>query len=133
MKTVATEDLVTGSLTYKRLLLGTRILGKKLMPLAELGKPLGVMLPNANGAVVTLFGLMSAGRVPAMINFTAGATNILAGCRASGVNDGGDVAHLHRTRQARAAGREDVGRRSSSSISRMSARRSDRSTSSPDC
>ena len=85
MKTVATEDLVTGSLTYKRLLLGTRILGKKLMPLAELGKPLGVMLPNANGAVVTLFGVMSAGRVPAMINFTAGATNILAGCRASGV------------------------------------------------
>ena len=133
MKTVATEDLVTGSLTYKRLLLGTRILGKKLMPLAELGKPLGVMLPNANGAVVTLFGVMSAGRVPAMINFTAGATNILAGCRASGVNDGRDVAHLHRTRQARAAGREDVGGGASSSISRMSARRSDRSTSSPDC
>jgi len=86
MKTVATEDLVTGTLTYKRLLLGTRILGKKLMPLAEPGKPLGVMLPNANGAVVTLFGLMSAGRVPAMINFTAGATNILAGCRAAGVS-----------------------------------------------
>ena len=86
MKTVATEDLVTGSLTYKRLLLGSRILGKKLMPLAEVGKPLGVMLPNANGAVVTIFGLMSAGRVPAMINFTAGATNILAGCRAAGID-----------------------------------------------
>jgi acyl-[acyl-carrier-protein]-phospholipid O-acyltransferase/long-chain-fatty-acid--[acyl-carrier-protein] ligase len=86
MKTVATEDLVTGTLTYKRLLLGTRILGKKLMPLAGEGKPLGVMLPNANGAVVTIFGLMSAGRVPAMINFTAGATNILAGCRAAGID-----------------------------------------------
>ncbi|MGE3992118.1 acyl-[ACP]--phospholipid O-acyltransferase [Pseudorhodoplanes sp.] len=86
MKTVATEDLVTGTLTYKRLLLGTRILGKKLMPLAAEGKPLGVMLPNANGAVVTIFGLMSAGRVPAMINFTAGATNILAGCRAAGID-----------------------------------------------
>jgi acyl-[acyl-carrier-protein]-phospholipid O-acyltransferase/long-chain-fatty-acid--[acyl-carrier-protein] ligase len=85
MKTVATEDLVTGTLSYKRLLLGTRILGKKLMPLADIGKPLGVMLPNANGAVVTIFGLMSAGRVPAMINFTAGATNILAGCRAAGI------------------------------------------------
>jgi len=86
MKTVATEDLVTGSLTYKRLLLGVRILGKKLMPLAPVGKPLGVMLPNANGAVVTIFGLMSAGRVPAMINFTAGAANILAGCRATGLD-----------------------------------------------
>jgi acyl-[acyl-carrier-protein]-phospholipid O-acyltransferase/long-chain-fatty-acid--[acyl-carrier-protein] ligase len=33
--------------------------------------------------VVTILGLMSAGRVPAMINFTAGATNILAGCKAA--------------------------------------------------
>ena len=41
------------------------------------------MLPNANGAVVTILGLMSAGRVPAMINFTAGAANILAACKAA--------------------------------------------------
>ena len=41
------------------------------------------MLPNANGAVVTLLGLMSAGRVPAMINFTSGAANILAACKAA--------------------------------------------------
>jgi acyl-[acyl-carrier-protein]-phospholipid O-acyltransferase/long-chain-fatty-acid--[acyl-carrier-protein] ligase len=34
---------------------------------------------------VTFFALMSAGRVPAMINFTAGATNILAACRAAQV------------------------------------------------
>ena len=85
MKSVATEDVVSGALPYKRLLLGARILGKKLMPLAEEGKPIGVMLPNANGAVVTIFGLMSAGRVPAMINFTAGAANILAGCKAAGL------------------------------------------------
>ncbi len=43
------------------------------------------MLPNANGAVVTIIGLMSAGRVPAMINFTAGAANILARLPAAGV------------------------------------------------
>jgi acyl-[acyl-carrier-protein]-phospholipid O-acyltransferase/long-chain-fatty-acid--[acyl-carrier-protein] ligase len=41
------------------------------------------MLPNANGAVLTILGLMSAGRVPAMINFTAGAANILAACKAA--------------------------------------------------
>ena len=72
MKRIAVEDPVTGAFTYKRLLLGISILGRKLMPLAEEGKAVGVMLPNANGAVVTTFGLMSAGRVPAMINFTAG-------------------------------------------------------------
>jgi acyl-[acyl-carrier-protein]-phospholipid O-acyltransferase/long-chain-fatty-acid--[acyl-carrier-protein] ligase len=81
--TVAVEDPVTGALSYKRLLAGAAIVGAKLMPLAHEGRALGVMLPNANGAVVTILGLMSAGRVPAMINFTAGAANILAGCKAA--------------------------------------------------
>src|SRR4051812_26096151 len=84
-KRVAVEDPVTGSLSYKRMLIGANVLGKKLMPLAAEGKALGVMLPNANGAVVTILAVMSAGRVPAMINFTAGAANILAACKAAEV------------------------------------------------
>ena len=84
-KRIAVEDPITGSLTYKRMLLGAAVLGRKLMPLASEGKALGVMLPNANGAVVTILGVMSAGRVPAMINFTAGAANILAACKAAEV------------------------------------------------
>jgi acyl-[acyl-carrier-protein]-phospholipid O-acyltransferase/long-chain-fatty-acid--[acyl-carrier-protein] ligase len=82
---VAVEDPVTGALTYKRLLVGTAVLGRKLMPLAAEGKALGVMLPNANGAAVTVLGVMSAGRVPAMINFTAGLNNILSACKAAQV------------------------------------------------
>ena len=85
MKRTAVEDPVTGALAYRRLLLGAAVLGRKLMPLASEGKALGVMLPNANGAVVTILGVMSAGRVPAMINFTAGAANILAACKAAEV------------------------------------------------
>jgi acyl-[acyl-carrier-protein]-phospholipid O-acyltransferase/long-chain-fatty-acid--[acyl-carrier-protein] ligase len=80
---LAVEDPVSGQMTYKRLLQATRILGAKLMPLALEGRALGVMLPTSNGAVVTLFAVMSAGRVPAMINFTAGAANVLAACRAA--------------------------------------------------
>jgi acyl-[acyl-carrier-protein]-phospholipid O-acyltransferase/long-chain-fatty-acid--[acyl-carrier-protein] ligase len=82
----AVEDPVTGALAYKRLLIGAAVLGRKLIPLAAEGKAIGVMLPNANGAAVTIVGLMSAGRVPAMINFTAGAANILAACRAAQVD-----------------------------------------------
>ena len=59
------------------------MLGRKLMPLAAEGNAVGVMLPNANGAVVTILALMSAGRVPAMINFTAGPANVRAACRAA--------------------------------------------------
>lgn len=82
---VAVEDPITGTLTYKRLLIGAEVLGRKLMPLAARGEVIGVMLPNANGAAVTLLGLMSAARVPAMINFTAGAGNIAAACKAAQV------------------------------------------------
>ncbi|MGX1740069.1 acyl-[ACP]--phospholipid O-acyltransferase [Bosea sp. NPDC055353] len=82
---VAVEDPITGTLTYKRLLIGAEVLGRKLMPLAARGEAVGVMLPNANGAAVTLLGLMSAARVPAMINFTAGAGNIAAACKAAEV------------------------------------------------
>jgi acyl-[acyl-carrier-protein]-phospholipid O-acyltransferase/long-chain-fatty-acid--[acyl-carrier-protein] ligase len=80
---VAVEDPVTGALSYRKMLAGVAVLGRKLMPLAEVGDAVGVMLPNANGAAVTLLALMSAGRVPAMINFTSGAANIRAACRAA--------------------------------------------------
>ena len=83
---LAIEDPVSGQMTYKRMLQAARILGAKLMPLAPVGRALGVMLPTSNGAVVTLFAVMSAGRVPAMINFTAGAANVLAACRAADLN-----------------------------------------------
>ncbi len=82
---VAVEDPIGGSLTYKRLLLGAAILGRKLMPLAATGEAVGVMLPNANGAVVAILALMSAGRVPAMINFTSGLMNLRAACKAANV------------------------------------------------
>ena len=85
-KWTAIEDPVSGRLTYKRLLQAIAILGAKLMPLALEGRTLGVMLPTSNGAVVTLFAVMSAGRVPAMINFTSGAANILAACRAAEID-----------------------------------------------
>src|SRR5262249_43510242 len=80
---VAVEDPVAGALSYRRLLAGADVLGRKLMPLAEVGEAIGVMLPNANGAVATVLAVMSAGRIPAMINFSSGVANIRAACRAA--------------------------------------------------
>jgi len=82
----AIEDPTSGRLTYKRLLQAVRILGAKLMPLAPAGRAVGVMLPTSNGAVVTVLALMSGGRVPAMINFSAGAANVLGACRAAQID-----------------------------------------------
>jgi acyl-[acyl-carrier-protein]-phospholipid O-acyltransferase / long-chain-fatty-acid--[acyl-carrier-protein] ligase len=85
-KWLAIEDPTSGRLTYKRLLQATAILGAKLMPLALEGRAVGVMLPTSNGAAVTVLALMSGGRVPAMINFTSGAANVLGACRAAEVD-----------------------------------------------
>jgi len=81
---LAVEDPVTGQLSYSKLLTGAAVLGAKFRTLFE-EQTIGVMLPNANGAVVTILGVMSAGKVPAMLNFTAGAANILSACRAAEV------------------------------------------------
>ncbi len=80
------EDPTSGRMAYKRLLQATAILGTKLMPLAPEGHAVGVMLPTSNGAAVTVLALMSSGRVPAMINFTSGAANVLGACRAAQVD-----------------------------------------------
>ena len=80
---VAVEDPVTGKLRYRKLLIAARVLASKLTRLAGSGEAVGVMLPNANATAATLLGMMSAGRVPAMVNFSAGAANIEAACMAA--------------------------------------------------
>ncbi|CAN7647703.1 acyl-[ACP]--phospholipid O-acyltransferase [Rhizobium sp. LjRoot254] len=85
MRKLAVEDPVTGKLTYGKLLTGSAVLAAQFKARFPDDETLGVMLPNANGAAATLFGVMSAGKVPAMLNFTAGATNILSACTAAKV------------------------------------------------
>ncbi len=79
------EDPLGSRLSYKKLILGAQILGAKLAPLAPEGANVGVMLPNSAAVAVTFFALQSIGRVPAMLNFTAGTANIDAACRAAEV------------------------------------------------
>ncbi|MEP3603020.1 MAG: acyl-[ACP]--phospholipid O-acyltransferase [Stappiaceae bacterium] len=85
MRELAAEDPVTGTLSYGKLLAGVSVLARKFRPLLADQKHVGVMLPSANGAAVTLLAVMSVGKVPAMINFTSGPANILSACRASEV------------------------------------------------
>lgn len=82
---VASEDPVTGSLTYGKLLAGISVLGRKIAKITGENETVGIMLPNANGAAVTTLATMSAGKVPAMINFTAGAKNVVSACKTAQV------------------------------------------------
>ncbi|MCZ8187997.1 MAG: AMP-binding protein [Beijerinckiaceae bacterium] len=77
----ALEDPERQPLSFDRLVLGALILGRQLSPFAPRGGRIGVLLPNVNGMVVTLFGLWFEGRVPVMLNFTAGLKNLRSACR----------------------------------------------------
>lgn len=82
-KHIIIEDQDDTQLNYKKLLLASVILGKKLNNLTEHKNPVGVMLPNVAGVAVTFFALSAYGRTPAMLNFTSGVQNILACLQAS--------------------------------------------------
>ena len=79
------EDVARQPLTYRRVLLAAAVLGRRLAVKAPPGGHVGIMLPNANGAVVTFMALQAFGRVPALLNFSAGAEAMLAACTAAGV------------------------------------------------
>lgn len=78
---VILEDADRQTLTYGRLVLGSLVLGGRLAAISRPGEAVGVLLPNANGLVVTLFGLNAFGRVCAMLNFTAGPRNLSSAIR----------------------------------------------------
>jgi acyl-[acyl-carrier-protein]-phospholipid O-acyltransferase / long-chain-fatty-acid--[acyl-carrier-protein] ligase len=82
-KQMVVEDTERSPLNYGRLVLGTLVLGRKLAQLSARGEYTGVMLPNSAGAAVTFFALQAFGRVPAMLNFTSGAKNLLAAASAA--------------------------------------------------
>ncbi|HEY9549349.1 MAG TPA: AMP-binding protein, partial [Kiloniellaceae bacterium] len=79
----AVEDIERKPLTYDRLVTGALVLGRVMARATRRGEMVGLMLPSAAGAVVSFFGLVAFGRVPAMLNFTAGSANLLSACRAA--------------------------------------------------
>ena len=58
--------------------IGARVLGKRFADVTRPGEAVGLLLPNANAVVLSLLGLLSGGRVAAMINYTAGPASVSA-------------------------------------------------------
>ncbi|MBV8105583.1 MAG: acyl-[ACP]--phospholipid O-acyltransferase [Hyphomicrobiales bacterium] len=83
---IAVQDPLSGALTLRMFRIGVSVLARKLALISTPGEIVGVMLPNANGAAVTFMALQAAGRVPAMLNFTAGPNNLVAACETAKIN-----------------------------------------------
>jgi acyl-[acyl-carrier-protein]-phospholipid O-acyltransferase/long-chain-fatty-acid--[acyl-carrier-protein] ligase len=82
---VIVEDVVMGTLSYRRLFIAARVVAGKIAPNIGNAPTVGVLLPNANGVVITLLGLWSSGRAAAMINYTAGPANVASAIKTSAV------------------------------------------------
>ncbi|MET0294422.1 MAG: AMP-binding protein [Phenylobacterium sp.] len=79
------EDQERSPLSYLDLIRASFALGRKLAAMTATGERVGVLLPASAGAVVTFFGLHAFGRIPTMLNFTAGIRSLKAACQMAGV------------------------------------------------
>jgi acyl-[acyl-carrier-protein]-phospholipid O-acyltransferase/long-chain-fatty-acid--[acyl-carrier-protein] ligase len=82
-KAPVVEDIKREPMSYGRLVVGSLALGRPLAAASRQGEAVGVLLPNVAAVVATFFALQAHGRVPAMLNYTAGLTNLKAACTAA--------------------------------------------------
>ena len=79
------EDVRGKEETYGDLLRATLALSRIGARISARGEIVGVMMPNLNTTVCLLLGLSAARRVPAMLNYTAGAEALRGACASAGI------------------------------------------------
>lgn len=76
-------DPTSPPLNYRRLVRASIIFARRLSRETGLGETVGLLLPNSVGAAVAFLALSSCGRVPAMLNYSAGGDAVDSACRAA--------------------------------------------------
>jgi long-chain-fatty-acid--[acyl-carrier-protein] ligase len=71
---VAVADQISGVLTYRRLLVGARLMAKRLH--AVPGDAVGILLPASVAADLVFFSVHLAHKLPVMLNWTTGPANL---------------------------------------------------------
>lgn len=81
-KKVAIVDGDGTEVDYKTVLRGAFALGSALGKKFKKDETVGIMLPTGAGAVIAFCAVLASGRLPAMLNFTAGSANIKSAMKA---------------------------------------------------
>lgn len=87
------EDATRKPINYGQLLTRSFALGEELAKQTKAGEVVGVMLPNMVSSIVTFFALQAYGRIPAMLNFSTGAQNLLSACKTA------EIRYVYTSRQ----------------------------------
>ena len=80
---VLVEDLRQVEETYGELLKKSLALGRLAKKIAQPNENVGVLMPNVTNTICLIFGLSAFGRIPAMLNYTAGSAGIQNACFAA--------------------------------------------------
>lgn len=78
---IIAEDIERKPVNYNQLIARCFILGEHIARQTERDEAVGILLPNMVSTVTTFFALQAFERVPAMLNFSSGANNILVACK----------------------------------------------------
>ena len=84
-KHLVAEDLERKPLSYNALITRTLIIGNVLQKITQHNENVGVLLPNSSKTLCVLLGLQQQQRVPAMLNYSTGATGMISACKTAQV------------------------------------------------
>jgi len=82
-RTLIVEDMNENPRSYRYLLKGALAIGRRLSRLTRPGENVGVLLPNSIPTLCAVLGLSAFGRVPALLNYSAGSTAVQGACAAA--------------------------------------------------
>jgi acyl-[acyl-carrier-protein]-phospholipid O-acyltransferase / long-chain-fatty-acid--[acyl-carrier-protein] ligase len=77
---VVLEDINREPLNYRQLITRTFILAKEIEKITSSKETIGILLPNVSNTVVCYLALQFLGRIPAMLNYSAGVQIIISAC-----------------------------------------------------
>lgn len=79
------EDVEGNLLTYNHLVHRVFLLGKEFASATQPREYVGLLLPNTVSTLIAFLALHLCGRVPAMLNFSAGAQSMINACATAGI------------------------------------------------
>lgn len=82
---VIAEDTERAGLSYNDIVTRSLVLGRELARLSQRGQYIGIMLPTSIAALVSFFALHVYGRIPAMLNYSAGRAGVVSALHTAGI------------------------------------------------